>query len=273
MLSGDTENPACGTTKVTIRSDDPKFKNLAEIYRELQTKNEWAFIGWGSHREYTFDELASAQVFRLFFSNHYVAPAGEQCGTIYDQSHVCSLCGVGEEQVSTLCLYESKLPKGRDIATTLADEWIASTKFTEMCIDNAITGIEFAPILSSKKDRESKNWRQIVSNSSPLSICEPTQTGIHPFDADEKSEFRCPLGHVIGLNILSEIHIEQPNFNISDWNITLQRTGHRRGLLRPKPSILISPKLRALMLKEKIKGFKTEVAYTVPDRSMRVEPS
>jgi len=260
LLSGDPENPACGTKKVTIRSDDPKLNKLRQIWDEERSKDEWPFIGWSFYRKYSAKEIASAELFRLLFDAMF-EPPGEKCGTIYDESKACKFCGDGGVQVSVLCLNERKIPKRKDITRTIADEWIVSKRFAEMCSKNNITGIAFDPIIDSKKDHEIDGWYHINTTSTPLTISPAPRTGINPFDDDVKNEYRCPLGHVIGVNILSEIAVEQPDFPVSDWNITMQKTGHRGGLLRPKPSILISPKLRNLMVEEKIKGFKTEIAH------------
>jgi hypothetical protein len=260
-LSGEVENPSCGfAVKVIIGADDPKLIEMSRINKELHSRNETAFYSWNFYRKYTTEEIAAAKLFHLILTATF-EPAGEECGTVYDQSHVCQFCGVGEVQTSPLCLDESKIPKGKHLARTIADEWIASKNFVELCLKNEITGIKFEPIINFKKKQRTHNWYQLISSSQPLSICSPTRVGISPFDEDSKKEFCCPRGHVIGLGILSEITVTRPGSVISDWNITAQKTGYRRGLLRPRSSILISPKLRNLMVQENIKGFKTEIAH------------
>ena len=106
-------------------------------------------------------------------------------------------------------------------------------------------------------------WYQLVVTSSPVPIVPPTRAGIDPFDDDPDGEYRCPHGHVIGLNLLSEVSVARDQWDGSDVVCTSNMTGHRMGLLVPAPCLLISPRFYQLLQKEKIKGYKTEIAYLV----------
>jgi hypothetical protein len=93
-----------------------------------------------------------------------------------------------------------------------------------------------------------------------------TRFGVDPFDADEAGEYRCPLGHVLGLNILSELSVVREDWDGADVCATRQWTGVRSrngGAFRPHPLLLISQKLRRLLGELRAKGFDLEVAYLV----------
>lgn len=106
-------------------------------------------------------------------------------------------------------------------------------------------------------------WYQLIVTSNPVPMVAPTRAGIDPFDDDPKGEYRCPYGHVIGLNLLSEVSVLREAYDGSDVVRTSNMTGHRMGLLVPSPSLLISPRFYKLLKEHKIKGYKAEVAYLV----------
>jgi len=106
-------------------------------------------------------------------------------------------------------------------------------------------------------------WYQLVVTSNPVPMVAPTRAGNDPFDDDPKDEYRCPYGHVIGLTLLSEVSVPRNQWDGSDVIITSNMTGCRRGLLMPAPRLLISPRFYQLLRKEKIKGFKAEIAHLV----------
>lgn len=78
---------------------------------------------------------------------------------------------------------------------------------------------------------------------------------------DEQGSFRCPLGHVLGLNRLSELWVNRAEHESTDWVRTRQLIGTRRGVLRPEEQWPISPRLFRLLLELKIKRFEVEVAH------------
>jgi hypothetical protein len=106
-------------------------------------------------------------------------------------------------------------------------------------------------------------WYQLVITSLPLPCVPPTCFGINPFDKDTEGKYRCPLGHVSGLNILSEVSVAGAAWQGSDLSLTSEFVGARGGVLRPAPLILVSPKVRALLLDNRIKGAEFEVAHLV----------
>lgn len=107
------------------------------------------------------------------------------------------------------------------------------------------------------------NWYQLVITSEPVDIASPTRTGVNPFEHDDKAEFRCPRGDTIGLNMLSEVHVSRTDCECTKADVmqTRQYIGTRRGYLRPRPLLIVSPRFRELIIEANVKGATFEVAY------------
>ncbi len=256
VLSGDH------IRKVSLPLHDERVPRIGALNEELrQKKGRPFFFGWDIHRHYSEKELQSAELF-LLWPHATFEPEGEFFGTEYDESRACPHCGVGARQASELVLNLRRVPKSADFARTIADELIISTRLVEAMTARGITGAEFRPVRQAgKKGAISGAWHQLVVVSPPIDITEPTVTGNNPFDLDDEDEGRCPLGHIAGLNLLSELHVARKGYDGSDWACTRQMFGARVGVLRPRPCILISPKLRALLVELKVRRLGIEVAH------------
>lgn len=189
-------------------------------------------------------------------------PAGEERGTKYDESSACPNCGAGAKQVGSLVLDLKRIPKGKDIAKTIAGEVVVSRRVAELFARNGVTGVALGPVrLSAASSAESKDWFQLIVPASDAEIIAPTRVGIDPFNDDPTGECRCSVGDLIGLNLLSEVTIRATTRGDSDFVSSRQFIGVRRGLLRPERVILISPKVWRLIESERIKGVDVEVAH------------
>jgi hypothetical protein len=251
-------------------------------------------------------------------------PAGEECGTKYDEATACPLCGAGARQVSDLRLDLRKAPKSKHIAKTIAREWVVSQHLAELMLDAGLKGFELGPVrhkaryaddpidltktpkgreiiglaeaagfpsgtsgfyvwlnraenreivdqavaehaaLSEKHSRPSISmpiWHQLIVTSNDAEMVPPTVAGIEPFNYDEAGNYRCPAGHLIGLNLLSAVTVREVDWSEKDIVCTSQFVGTRRGLLRPTRLILISPRFYRLLEAEKVRGIEIEVAY------------
>lgn len=111
--------------------------------------------------------------------------------------------------------------------------------------------------------KELPRWYQLIVTSSAGRTVPPTRFGDGPFDDDPQGENRCPLGHVSGLNLLSEVSVSRSAWDGCDIAITDNLVGCRRGVLVPRPILLASPKFFRLLLANRIKKFRYEVAYLV----------
>jgi hypothetical protein len=283
-------------------------------------------------------------VFRLDVTA-VLEPSGEECGTVYNESESCpycfyskltliqgrrikqeSYCGVGGKQISDLILDVRKIPKGKEIARSIANEYVVSQRLAELLFDAKMTGFELRPVrhqarfqddsvnleevesgrellrraqelgirkpswgfdvwmnqnrqndlvdrawrehleLSQKKQSRSPAppvpWYQLVITSKAVSTEPPTKWGITPWNADDpEGKGHCPRGHYTGWTALSELTLSRGEWDGSDIVNTKEFVGHRAGLLRPYPYILISHRLWQLFRKERVRGYEVEVAH------------
>jgi len=258
------EGKRLGTSvrKVEISTDDPRFQQIGDLQRQTKaTSGRSFFHGWVLRRTYEKTELAAASIFR-FSAAVVFEPAGEERGTKYDESSACPRCGSGAKQIGSLVLDLMRIPKGKDIARTIAGEIVVSRKVAELFARSAITGVEFGPVrMTAASSAESKDWFQLVLPVTGVEMVAPTRVGIDPFNDDLTGECRCPVGDLIGLNLLSEVTVSASTRGDSDFVSSRQFIGVRRGLLRPERVILISPKVWRLIESERIKGIDVEVAH------------
>ena len=304
----------------------PLYNRIGELeQRFLKKYKKPFFLGWDIQRDYTKQELLDATLLYLVITSTF-EPAGEVCGTVYDESSVCPDCKVGRKQTSDLFLDLRKIPKNKDIARTIADEWVISQRLAQLLLEHQITGFELRPVChkayymgdavdprqletgrtliqlaegqgihypdwefwvwinrpeqaalaqqmdleyssreAAKEMRASKKlpkWYQLVVTSKPIVVSSQTHFGIHPFDEDAKGEYRCQ-NHLGGLNLLSEIIVEEGSWDGSDIVQTDKFVGTRRGLLTPAPLLLVSQRLYRLFQSENVKGCGFEVVYSI----------
>ena len=266
MLFADHEGKRMGSSvrRVEIETSDPRYKRVGELQKSLrQSKGKPFFYGWSLTCQYSFSEIETAALLNLKITST-LEPAGEECGTKYDEAAACPKCGAGAPQLTPLYLPEKRIPKSKDISRTIAGEIVVSRRVQELFARNQITGAQLNPVrYNPKSSAESSDWFQLILTNTDAEIAPPTRVGIDPFDEDRKGECRCPNGDTLGLNLLSEVSIKSSTKLGIDIIGTRQCLGCRRGLLRPERQILISPRLYRLLEAEKIKGYKVEVAHLV----------
>jgi hypothetical protein len=88
LLFAKHEGKRIGTSvrKVELETNDPKFAEAGRLQTELrQTKGKPFFYGWHIRRYYSEAEYQAADLFHLSTSSTF-EPAGEECGTKYDET-------------------------------------------------------------------------------------------------------------------------------------------------------------------------------------------
>ena len=250
--------------KIELSADDPKFKRVGELNALIQKdRKDFFFAGWNINRRYTASDIARAKLFLLCRIATF-EPAGEECGTQYDESAACPSCSSGARQVSPLFLDWKRIPKSKDIARTIAGEIVASKRMVELFESHSITGAKFGPVCHRPAtSAESKDWFQLLVTSCEAEVAAPTKMGINPFDEDATGQYRCSRGDLIGLNRLSEVSISRSSYNGFDIVASRHFVGTRGGLLRPERFLLVSPKLQQVIKEEKLTGCEFEVAHLV----------
>ncbi|SEM72854.1 hypothetical protein SAMN05444354_1226 [Stigmatella aurantiaca] len=247
--------------RVVLPTTDARLQQIQEIQREQQAKGKSFFIYWEIRRRYSGKELQAAELLRLMIQSGF-EPPGAMCGTQYDESSECPACGAGALQKSELILNTRHVPKGKDIARTIAGEIVVSPRLVRALEQQGIRGAEYRPVMhKGRYGLEPSEWKQLIIQSQPLLLSSKTLAGKGPFDLDEEGEYRCPRGHIAGLGLLSELYVQRSSVEESDWFRTDKGFGVRRGELRPEPKVLISQKLRQVLVDLKAKGFGLEVAH------------
>ena len=260
--------PGCGkdlggtVRKVILDSRDPLVAEIARLQKQLDAEGRSFFHGWDIRRHYSRHEVETAELFCVF-AKRYFEPAGEECGTLYDDSKACTECGAGAVQTTPLFLSGGRIPRKVNFASTIADEFVVSSRVVDLFRAHGLRGAEFEPVrLSNKRGAPSQEHFQlnIVGPRVELDIAK-TRLGSGLFD--ESGYGRCSQGHVAGLNIISEVTVLRQSIPDADIMATRQLFGVHRGILRPRPFILLSPKAWKAIDEAKLGGLTVEVAHLV----------
>lgn len=261
-LFADDEGVRSGLVRIVrLSPNDSRLGQVRALQLEYQQQFDRSFFyGWSIFRQYSVQELASADSLRAIV-NHTFEPSGEECGTVYDATTACPKCGGGASQASELRLDLREAPRNADIARTLGGEVIVSQRLAEL-LTGRLTGFQVFPVHDVAQSSAGSSWYQLAITSS-VDLLPRTRIGIDPFDDDPQGKYRCPLGDTLGLNLLSELWISRRGFDAarSDLSVTKQRIGVRRGLLRPEPCIVASQQFRQATDHVGIKGISFEVAH------------
>ncbi len=254
--------------KIQIPERDPRLVRIGELYASIKREqNDYFFAGWDIARRYSAEELDRASLFLVHHLSTF-EPAGEECGTLYDESSACPSCKSGAKQASPLFLNPRRIPKNKDIARTIAGEIVVSKHLLEVFERHSLTGADFRPVLQGPgSSAELKNWFHLLVKSCDAEVVPPTKAGVNPFDEDASGEFRCPLGDLIGLSRISEVWISAARSNTPDVVASRQFVGRRTGLIRPERFLLISPRLRRILEEQDLRGFGLEIAHLVSQPS------
>lgn len=260
-----------GTTRaVKVSTDDPLYALIGRTQVERRRQGHFGFFtSWILRRIYSPDELAAAELLEAYPMAVF-EPAGEETGTGYDETPACPICGAGRVQTTPLTLDLRRiqpgrdidtqtLPRRKDIARTIAHEVVVSSRLA--AILREYEGAELGPVIDASRKQPSPDWFQLGTSGPPVEMIAPTQFGMNPFDFDEAGEYRCPLGHTAGLNVLSELTIARASWTGADLVATRQLIGRRVGYLVPSPCYLVSQRLYQRLVAEGIKGFTFEVAH------------
>lgn len=280
LPAGTGEALGYGVTRVAVKRDDPLYSEIGRLHHAFRVQGKFFISGWAYHRRYSRRELNNAELFNVWPKRAF-EPAGEECGTVYDETSACdhvfapgseieiggrsvaipaSTCGAGARQVSSLFLDGRRIPRLLDFARTIADEVVVSRRVVELFREQELTGAEFKPIrLANEGGSPSQDHHQLTVVGASVQLDPATRAGDDPFDAVGNG--RCPRSHVVGLNLLSEVTVTRESLSEADVMATRQMVGDRRGLLRPRPILLITRKAWRMIETAKLKGLTIEIAH------------
>jgi len=273
--------------KVVLPISSPVVRQIIDIHHKLLLEGDRLYIFSGIRRSYSKQEILDAAAVMVVV-NRVFEPTGEQCGTIYSEENACPICGAGSQQVTELFLDARSLSSLRNvaIAKTLGGEIVVAKPFRELMEANRLKRAEFQVIRDHRDpQRQISDWYQLRVTSTQLNIVSPTRVGETPFDdevlretadndaptrfsnlgtwPDVHGQYRCPLGHLIGLNLFSEVTATLEDQSPWDISMTRQLIGVRRGVCRPQPLIVISKKCLRLIQDSALKGMTFEVVDIV----------
>lgn len=247
--------------KVLVSRADPLYEHIGRIETRLRATGGFFFLGWSIRRRYTATELSGAELLQCL-PVRIVEPAGEECGTRYDEESGCPACGGGARQVSReLLLDRVRISKTTDYAETIAGERVVSRRFRDVCLSASLTGVEFLPVRRPLADTANPQFFQLVCRGPRPTIERSTRAGETPFDLERFG--RCERGDTLGLNLLSEVYLDRAGYSGADLSETTEMIGVRRGLLRPQPLLLLSNRAFSAFRSAKLKGIGIEVAHLV----------
>ncbi len=277
LLFSSSEGKNLGTSVkiVELSKEDSRYAQIPIIAKEVKEKYGRGFyFGWQIKRKYNKNEIEHGTLFQIKIKTVF-EPTGEECGTLYDESVACEICGSNRKQISPLNLKKGSIPK-KDIAKTIAGEVVVSQKFADVLNLRKIKGIVLEPIYINNGVSD---YFQL-SASSFINLSNKTIVGVDPFDFStesranefaltggykvefEKEIYKCPKGHTIGLNLLSEVFvIDSTEIYDNDFSVSKQKTGVKRGFLRPEPIYFCSQAFRKIVEEEKLSGIEFELAY------------
>jgi hypothetical protein len=251
------------TVETRVPANSPGFEEIRNfiLARRKQGLHGFSDFTIGRYlRKYSMTELQNSELLRLTIRSHF-EPSGEECGTIYET--LCSHCNWGR-QASDLILDLRRVPQHKDLSETIAwVEWLVSSKFVRMFRENKLTGAEFRPIFDLRNPtKQAKEWSQLWVTGKVGALAENTKLGRDPFSPSQVS-WRCPLGHAVATQFLSEIYLHRNSWDGSDIAITSALFGQGRNLLRPTPLIFISQPMYRALQEAEVKGYSCEVAHLV----------
>lgn len=259
LLKVDEGKRNASNTVIHITKEDPKFERIRVLNKDIRDReNDFFFLYSNIKREYSKNEFETASLFQMKIKTMF-EPAGEECGTLYNETTACEICGTNRKQIGSLKLKKGTIPK-KDIVRTIAGEIVVSEKFKKAFEQRNLKGLELLPVEFAKG---ASDYSQLVATSE-IELSQSTVAGINIFDLSTCSEgeiYKCPKGHTIGLNLLSEAYIlNSPSIKESDFLVSKQKIGVKRGLLRPEPIYFCSQAFRKMVEDEKLSGFEFEIA-------------
>ena len=140
--------------RLELSVDDPLVDHVKRIDRTFRAKGRAFFTFWTFHRRYSVDELERAALI-LVSPARVFEPAGEECGTEYDDSKACPTCGGGGEQKSVLRLDLRKVPRTVDFAETIAGERVVAQRFAECLVEAEAKGVDLRRVVHRSSSEDS----------------------------------------------------------------------------------------------------------------------
>lgn len=125
-----------------LSPDDPR---VDQIRKMVDTNDGLVYSMFDVIRSYSEDEVKNALLARIVIEPRF-RPTGEECGTVFDETHVCPFCGFGRIQLSDLHLDLRRIPNKRRLLATFAGETVVTRELREEIEKARLTGVSFRPV-------------------------------------------------------------------------------------------------------------------------------
>jgi len=115
-------------------------------------------------------------------------------------------------------------------------------------------------------------WYQLIVTGKPMLLDSTTVFGRSPLAPDFEGQDRCCAGmghHVAGPDRLSHVTVNAAEWAGTDLGRSLVQIGRRAGLFNPVPLLFMSARLRALLIRNSVRGWTSEVVNVIGDGSRR----
>ena len=261
---------------IKVDKGSTTFEEIKDLSKLIYKDSKDYFFSFSNiKRDYSKKEFESAKLFHMKIKTTF-EPAGEEFGTLYNESTACEICGANRKQIGPLKLKKGTIPK-KDLARTIAGEIVVSERFKSGFEQRNLKGLEFFSVEFAKS--KSDYFQINAINELDLTINTVAGGDIFDIGADgsdaheftlssghkikfEKEVYKCPKGHLIGLNLLSEAYVfNSPLLSENDFFKSKQKIGVKRGLLQPEPIYFCTQAFKKMVDEEKLSGFEFEVAH------------
>ena len=275
LLFNEDEGKKLGPTReVTLDMNSPVVSKIGTITKYLwENEHHIFFTCWDIRRSYTSKELENEKYFCMNIRK-LIEADGAEYGTGYDETAACPICGANRKQISVLKMGKGRYIKNRDVAITLGGDLLVSKRFVEFVHTHSLKGVEFKPVILGKTVSEDC-FQMFFTSTCDLST--KTKFGYNPFGVyvmrdgehyycGDHDPYTCTNGDNMGLNIISETHIQHSSLvEEADFFMSRQTYGYKMGLYRPWHLFFCSQRAMRLMTQQSIRGFNFEVAHIDED--------
>ena len=264
---------------ITVPNGSTTAERIISLQRSYRLRSQVLIFGWSIERHYSDAELSAAPAV-LLRPERVFEPAGEECTTTYDERDSCreitepalefplpgrglhrmaaTTCGAGAVQTSPLRLNLNRIPRGKDFASTIAGELVCSRALRDALVDAGTDEALFAPVAHvGRRLKQRVDVYQLLVAAGTVQVDSRTLAGHDP--SDRNAGGRCPRGHIIGLNRVSELWAVRETLPRSGLAATVQMVGGRAGLLRPERMIVLSQGVWAAIKGRGLRGLRVEI--------------
>lgn len=240
--------------RIELDDDDERIAKVLALVEHYGVE-PWVV----KYTEYSEEDRQNARLLMMAVADiHTTCHVSLNGGTKYDMSEACPHCGTGARQVSTLYVDGEDLPKirkHRAIGSTAAHVLVDGGMVKKLK-DAAVTGISFGEVRARLKNGK---WTSVAREQILIEhIMPPMRVAL---TADDE-QYMCKVCRRGGrMSLKGKIYREEDLVGMKDFNLRWEWFGEfrtadeRYGILRSRPSILVTPKVMNIFRDAGVKTF------------------